>query len=283
MKITGALASTADRLSNSHTAEPRIEAEVLLRYVLGMERAAFFASVHECLTPNQDEQLCQLVQRRVDGEPLAYILGRREFYGLDFVVNHHAFIPRQETELLVDKVLELCSARRAGEPFEVIDVGTGCGAIAVAVAFNLPGANVYATDISREALQVADINRRQHGVKDRVHLIQGDLFEAIDRPVDVIVSNPPYIKTSDLSGLAIEVRREPALALHGGDDGLAIIRRLLRQALARIRPGGCILVEIAPEQLHQAMDLARDAFPAGSVSFARDLLHLPRMVAIKLP
>lgn len=283
MKIREALASVTERLSESHIADPNIEAEVLLRHLLGMDRASFFASLHECLTTNQSARLYQLVQRRLEGEPLAYILGRREFYGLDFAVNHHVFVPRQETELLVDKVLELCPADRSGEPLEVVDVGTGCGAIAMAVACHRAEVTVYATDISREALQVADINRRQHGVADRVHLIQGDLLEAVHRPVDVIVSNPPYIKTGELSCLAPEIRREPTPALDGGDDGLAMIRRLLLRAPAHVTPGGCVLVEIAPEQLHQVMELARDVFPTGNTSFAKDMLDLPRVVSIELP
>lgn len=272
----------AERLESNRIADSRLEAEVLVRHALGMDRAEFFVALDRGLTDRQSCGIDELAQRRLDGDPLAYILGHREFYGLGFAVNSSVLVPRQETELLVDKVLAFGATREPGECLEVADVGTGSGAIAIAIACNLPGAVLYATDASRDALAVADINRRAHGVADRVHLSHGDLLEALSGPVDVVVSNPPYIRSGDIEGLAQDVRREPAAALDGGADGLELVGRLIRQAPAYVRPGGRLIVEIAPEQLGWVCQLARDIFKGSRVSFDTDLQGQPRAVCVKV-
>jgi len=264
-------------MNNIHDAG--IEAEVLLRHTLSINRSILYASLNDALSPLQVGLVEELLRRRVAGEPLAYLLGYREFYGLDFTVDRHVMVPRQETELLVEKVLEYADSR-SEERLLVADVGTGCGAIAVAIARNHSGLTLHAIDASREALKVADVNRRRHGVSVAVGLHHGDLLDPLPVPVDVIVSNPPYLRTSDIPGLSREVRREPARALDGGTDGLQIIRRLLRQAPDRLRSNGHVLFEIAPEQLVPAMELGHRAFPGARVSFSRDLLGLPRAVSI---
>ena len=281
MTVVQSLARLVRQLSDRGVPDSHIEAEALLRRVLGMERAEFLAASEESLSPRQEQQARQMIRRRLEGEPLAYILGHREFYGLDFVVNRHVLIPRQETELLVDKVLEY-SRSRPDEDLRIVDVGTGSGAIAIAIATHAPRATLYATDVSREALLVADTNRRRHGLSERVHLCEGDLLEAIVGPVDVIVSNPPYIRTGDIVHLAPELRREPYRALDGGADGLEIMGRLLRQAPEHSRPGGRVLVEIAPEQLGEVSQMALEAIPGASVSFDRDLLGLLRVVIVRM-
>ena len=282
MTVGQSLARIADHLSTGGIADSRIEAEVLLRHMLGMDRAEFFAALAVPLTPSQEGGLRRLVGRRLDGEPLAYITGHREFYGLDLVVGPAVLIPRQETELLVDNALELCAGRAKREPVRVADVGTGCGGVAIAIAAHLPDATVYATDISPGALAVADVNRRRLGVSKRVHLCQGDLLEPLPEPVDIIVSNPPYISTDAIADLADEVRREPTSALDGGTDGLAVTRRLLDQVRDHLRPGGCVLVEIDSWQLESACRIAREAIPAARVSYATDLLGSPRVVVADL-
>ena len=277
----------AEQLANSGVADAPIEAEVLLRHAMDVERADFFASLQQPLSTSGQVRMDRSVQRRTAGEPLAYILGRREFYGLDFQVSSHVLVPRQETELLVDEVLEFARARpersRRAQRLLIADVGTGSGAIAVAIARHLPQATVYATDSSPQALQSAGINSRRHGVSNRVHLRHGDLLEALEAPVDVVVSNPPYLRTGELPGLPPEVRREPQCALDGGPDGLQVIRRLFLQAPGRIRAEGVLIVEIAPQQLEPVTRMARAAFPSARVSFARDLLGLPRVVSVLLP
>jgi release factor glutamine methyltransferase len=165
----------------------------------------------------------------------------------------------------------------------IADVGTGSGAIAIAIARHLPTATIYATDRSHEALLVAGVNRRRHGVTDRVHLVQGDLLGPLREPVDVIVSNPPYLTTEELARAQPEIRREPRQALDGGEEGLDITRRLLRQARGHLRPEGLIVVEIAPQQLAHVTRMGAEAFPAAAVSFSLDLSRQPRLVSIMLP
>ena len=271
---------TRDRLVAASVVDAALEAEVLLRHAMGVGRAEFFAALGDPVPGIQQEGADRLVERRATGEPLAYIVGSREFYGLDFLVNSNVLVPRQETELLVDQLLEFYASRPAATAPVVADVGTGSGAIAVAIAVNLPGATVYATDSSRGALDVADANSRRHQVSNRVRLVHGDLLDALPGSVDAIVSNPPYLTTTELDGLEPELRREPATALDGGADGLHVLGRLIRRAPEYIRRGGLIAVEIAPGQLGDVMQMARARFPGANVVYAKDLLGLPRVVAV---
>ena len=270
------------QLADEGIVESGIEAEIILRHTLDMERADFFAALDDRITPLQERKTGRLLERRVAGEPLAYMLGHREFYGLDFYVNPHVMIPRQETEILVDKVLNL-SKEEPSQRLQIADVGTGSGAIAVAIAHNLPSATLYATDSSREALSAAKVNVRCHRLSERIHLCYGDLLEALSDPVDIIVSNPPYLKTSEIAGLQPEVTREPVCALDGGTDGLDVMKHLFRQAPYYMRPGGRLLVEIASQQLESVLWMGRCAFPTARISFDRDMLNLPRVVSIAMP
>ena len=272
-------AQAADRLANSGVEDARLEAEVMIRHSLGMRRAEFFAALEDRSDEEMPSGLDALLERRAAGEPLAYILGAREFYGLEFHVTPAVLIPRQETELLVDGVLTWCNENGKDRP-HIADVGTGSGAIAVAAAIHLPESTVYATDSSAEALDVAGVNLRRHGVSDRVRLLRGDLLSPVQEPVDVVASNPPYLTTSELAGAQREVRREPETALDGGPDGLRTIERLLRQAPGKVRPGGLVLIEISPPLLAGTMEMAKEAFPQGSISFRRDLSGLARAVSV---
>ena len=279
MKVRELLVHATNELSGKRTGNPNLEAEVLLRHVMDLPREAFFASLDEDLNTDQDALVLDLVTQRVAGTPLAYITGHREFYGMDFAVNPSVLIPRQETELLVEKVLELAK-NHAEETLTVVDVGTGSGVIAIALAYNLPEAVVFGTDIAPEALKVAWENCLRHGVADRVHLKQGDLLEPIEEPVDIVVSNPPYLTSDDMALAPPEIKREPAGALYGGEDGLDVIRRLLRQLPSKLKPGGSAFIEIDHRQLDDVVALAREAFPGAGVSFERDLLGLERVVII---
>lgn len=282
MRTAQSLALTADTLSRAGIPDAGLEAEVLLRHVLCVGRAEFWASIQQRLPASAEDRMQALVDRRIDSEPLAYITGRREFYGLDFSVDSSVLIPRQETELLVEKALDFCSTRGPDARPRVADIGTGSGAIAIAIARHAPSATVYATDVSPSALTTADVNRRRHGVADRVHLFEGDLLDALPCPVDLVVSNPPYIRTADIARLAPEVRREPRASLDGGGDGLDIARRLLSRARGYLRPGGRVLLEISPEQLNAVREAATRLLLGARVSFHRDLLGLPRVVEIQL-
>jgi len=281
MRIQESWVGTASRLADRGIEVPSLEAEVLVRHVLGIDRAQFFAALSDGLPCPDEGEIDRLVARRLAGEPLAYIQGCREFYGLELVVNPNVLVPRQETETLVDQVLEL-SKHMPAEGLRIADIGTGSGAIAIAIAVNLPQATLYATDASREALEVARVNCDYHDVSKRVHLHPGDLLDVLPCDMDIIVSNPPYIQSDKLEHLAQEVRQEPAVALDGGADGLKVIRRLFQQAPPLLRLGGKLVVEIAPEQLESVSALAQNTVPAGQVSFRRDLLGLPRAVVLSL-
>ena len=274
-----AWAHARDRLADAGMADASLEAEVLLRSALGVDRTGFLASLGETVPNSRLSAVEGLLARRLDGEPLAYVVGTREFYGLELTVDPSVLIPRQETEHLVDAVVDY-SLRRGDPPLDVADVGTGSGAIAVAVAHRLPAATVHATDDSARALEVADANVRRHGVAARVSLREGDLLGALPGPVDVIVSNPPYIPTGELASLPPDVRREPVEALDGGPDGLRVTRRLVRGAPDFLRPGGRLVVEIAPEQLDAVVAEASEAFPGAEVGFEHDLSGNPRLVVV---
>ena len=272
-------ARLAETLESHGIPDSALEAEVLLRHALGYDRAGFYASLGDIVIPEDRECALSFAERRINREPLAYITGHREFYGLDFIVSPAALIPRQETELLVDAALEF-ARKRSDVGISIADVGTGSGAIAVALAVNLPVAQVYATDCSTSALAVANRNRRKHGVPHRVCLLKGDLLLPLSCPVDLILSNPPYIVTNLIPGLAPEVQMEPRVALNGGEDGLEVIRRLFEQAPSKLKSGGSLMLEISPEQLVAVCSLAKARFPAADISYASDLLGLPRCVIV---
>ncbi len=265
--------------------EWQIEADVLLRHVLGVARSDFLSLVYggdSHLTHTQLHRLDASIKRRIGGEPLAYITGQREFYGLDLEVNESVLIPRQETELLVELALDHLTSRHEGhEPPTVVDVGTGSGAVALAIAAHADDARVIGVDISPSALAVAMRNRdRLPG--SGVEFVQGDMLRAIAGPVDVIVSNPPYIPSGTLASLAVEVRREPTIALDGGVDGLDHFRRLAIQAGERLAPGGVLIVELMPEQMDDAIVAARRNMRNATVVESRlDLIGNRRTIVAK--
>ena len=264
--------------------EWRVEAEVLLRHVLRMERSEFLVRLYGGdvgLTSSQSLQLQSLISRRLSGEPLAYIVGHREFYGLDLHVTDDVLIPRQESELLVDLALEHLARSSSPSPI-VVDVGTGSGALALAVAEHAERARVMATDVSQDALEVARQNALNLGLADRIELVHGDMLSPIEGPIDIIVSNPPYIPGDEIAGLAVEVRREPRIALDGGKDGLVPFRRLLTQATSRLAADGVIIVELMPEQMDRAGALAVKTMGRDiEVTTHRDLMGNDRALVVR--
>lgn len=261
---------------------PRLDAELLLGHVLGWSRAQLLARGSDWLSEQDDAVFQGLIARRIALEPVAYLVGHREFYGLDFMVDRRVLVPRPETELVVE--LALGVVQRMGlmgsSGLRIADVGTGSGALAVALAVQLPGASVYAIDISRDALDVARLNAARHGVADRVQLVMGDLLEGLPAPVELIVSNPPYTVLAEVSeGVR---RHEPHLALDGGVDGLMVYRRLLAQAPMWLRPAGVLLLEIGAQQGSAVQDLARMAFPDARIACYADLAGFDRVVLVAL-
>jgi len=281
--VLSAYARTREALSRHSVPEPGIEAEMLVREALGLDRAQYFAELPVLVPDERTEGLEALLARRLAGEPLAYLTGRREFFGLNFAVTADVLVPRQETELLVELALEFLSRpdrSGAGASAVVADVGTGSGAIAVSLAVNRSDAMVYATDISAAALSVADSNAEAHGVGNMVKFLRCDLLEAVPGKLDLIVANLPYVPSLLLDELSNEIRREPRIALDGGSDGLGPYRRLLAQSHGRIRSNGALLVELMPDQIDQAQRLATKVFPTAYIGFARDLSGDPRALTV---
>ena len=258
---------------------PRLEAELLLRHLLKLDRARFYVDLERELTAEQVKHLNSLLQRRNRHEPLAYIIGYKEFFGIEFYVDCRVLIPRPETELLVEQALELANSCR---PCIIADIGTGCGAIAIALALNVPQTKVYATDISAPALEVAAINCQRHGVADSIFPLQGDLLEPIPELLDLIVANLPYVKSSDIAELSAEIQLfEPLLALDGGADGLKWIRKLLSQAGDRLNRDGAILMEIGYDQATAVTNLARELIPGAEIRIVPDLSGHDRVAIIE--
>ena len=224
----------------------------------------------------------ELLTRRVQREPLAYLVGHREFYGLDLSVDRRVLVPRPETELLVERAVNLGDLlQKNARCLAIADVGTGCGAIAIALALNLHLAQVYATDISQPALEVAAHNCRRHSVEGRVHLLCGDLLKPLPQPVDMIVANLPYVAQEEFSTLPMDVSAyEPRRAWDGGVGGLEIIERLLSQVDGCLNDGGCILLEIGAVQGERVVNLVAQRFTDGSVHVLQDGAGHDRVVVI---
>ncbi|MGB7542211.1 MAG: peptide chain release factor N(5)-glutamine methyltransferase [Burkholderiales bacterium] len=253
---------------------PRSEAQLLLCILLGRERAWLIAHAEETVDPSRPRTARDWFARRRAGEPIAYISGEREFFGLALRVTPEVLIPRPETELLVELALERIPAGGAGR---VLDLGTGSGAVALALAHERSGLRITATDISAAALAVARGNAQRHGVA--IDFVLGDWFDAVGpEPFDLIVSNPPYVARQDPHLERGDVRFEPRLALAGGDDGMEFIGEIAAGAQDRLRPGGWLLFEHGFDQGARCMALLRGLGYADIDDFT-DLAGLPRVGA----
>lgn len=279
LTLAQALALAAEQLQAT-SPTPRLDAELLLGHVLGWPRARVLSEGRAMLAPAQLEQFQRLVVRRTALEPVAYIVGHKAFYGLDLLVTPDVLVPRPETELLVEQALACARSRPASPALRIADIGTGSGAIAVALAAHLPQARIYASDASAAALAVAARNLERYGLGGRVQLLHGDLLEPLPEPVDLLVSNPPYTVLTEIDA---PVRRyEPHLALDGGPDGLSIYRRLLARAPAALRPGSALMLEIGATQAKAVTGYARQAFPEATIRVHQDLAGWDRVVAVML-
>lgn len=291
--IAAALDQARGYLQKQGIENAPLEAEVLLAHCTGLTRVGLYRDSRRQLTARELESFWDLVKRRAAREPVAYLIGHREFMGLDFLVNPDVLIPRPETELLVETALVLLKGaagspslpddKDKGEPFLLLaDVGTGSGAIAVSLAHYLPGSRIYATDLSSAALEVARKNALRQGVAGRIIFLEGDLLVPVKERLQagrlsLITANLPYIPTKELGRLMPDVRHyEPVLALDGGCDGLALYRRLIPQARELLIPGGHLLMEIDPAQV----PLIAPLLPSSRWRFEirPDLAGRPRLV-----
>ena len=284
--IAEAIREAADALRAGGVREARREAGSLLAHSLGRDRAYLFTHDDERLTVETAARFRAFVSRRAAGEPLQYITGRQEFYGLDFEVTPDVLIPRPETELLVETALELMKGTEAPR---FCDIGTGSGCISVALLHERRDARGVGADISPAALRVAARNAERHGVSDRLELRESDCFdawrgddEATRRRFHVVVSNPPYVAEADLEGLQREVREhEPRVALTPGGDGLSVVRRLVSESPRHLEPGGHLLFEIGFNQ-HEQVACLIEARVWALLDIHRDLQGIPRTVALRL-
>ena len=261
--------------------DARLEAEVMIMNVMRVPRHRIYAYQEEEVPEEAQKVLQELVERRLKREPLAYIMGHKEFYGVDLLVRPGVLIPRPETEGLVEQTLFAAMMHMEEEgSFVIAEPGTGCGAISVSLAIHLPAARIVATDLYETPLRVAEVNVQRHNVADRVTLVQGDLLEPVSDQVDLIVANLPYIPTETIETLQPEIQWEPREALDGGSDGLDLIKRLLQQAQAKLKPGGAILLELDPQQVGPIESEVGSLFPSATVSVERDLAGLDRVLTI---
>ncbi|MBT99443.1 MAG: protein-(glutamine-N5) methyltransferase, release factor-specific [Dehalococcoidia bacterium] len=271
---------THQKLEAAAIPDARLEAEVLVMNVMRMPRQAIFAEQETEVTGQQQAALDELLERRYTREPLAYILGQREFYGINVVLTPAVLIPRPESEGLVEHTLFMAMMGMESTDLTIADVGTGSGAIAINLAIHLPMGRIFAVDVADEVLDVAAYNIRAHGVGDRVTLAIGDLLDAVPEPVDLVVANLPYIPTDRIPTLQPEVQKEPIRALDGGADGLDLIRRLLVQAEDKLKEHGIMLLEMDPEQIPIVTELALQHFPNGSTDVEKDLAGMDRILVI---
>ncbi|MFC2011193.1 peptide chain release factor N(5)-glutamine methyltransferase [Chloroflexota bacterium] len=278
MTLKQSLSRAREILKANNIEDAPLESELLLRHTLQISRVKLYLELDQELNPQQDRDFWNLINRRLNGEPTAYITGHREFYGLDFCVDHNVLIPRPESELLVEKTLELAKNFPVST---VAEVGTGCGAISISLALSLPQAKIYATDISTAALKVSLFNCQKHGVMDRICLLPGDMLDPLPEPVDLIVANLPYVREAELSQINT-LNFEPHLALNGGSDGLEKMQQLCTRINDKLRPGSHLLLEIGQGQRRAVTTLLDNLFPSAGIEVAQDLSGIDRVIILTL-
>jgi release factor glutamine methyltransferase len=284
-----ALGSAIARLSTDHVPSPRLNAELLLMFTLGCDRAYLFAHPERELTSDELTRYEATLAERARGVPAQYITGHQEFWGMDLIVSPAVLIPRPETEHLIEAVLALVAETEtsgqeaaSGTGLRIVDVGTGSGCIALALAKELPGAEIYAADISAAALEIARANAARHRLEPRIQFQQTDLLEGLGRTdLDFVVSNPPYVGESEEDQVQLDVRKfEPRNAVFAGPVGTEVIHRLIPQAHAVLRPGGCLVLEISGTIADPVQQLLGNW---DDVQVIPDLQAIPRIVQARKP
>lgn len=265
---------------------PLLDAQVLLAYVLGKERSYLYTYPEQELEACQETRWHALLARRAQGEPMAYLVGSKEFYGLEFMVDQRVLIPRPETELLVEAALKICRQRlNHGHAPIVADIGTGSGAIPISLAVQEPSLPyIYALDVSAGALAVARLNCERHHVEERVRLLQGNLLAPLPEPVDLLLANLPYVGTTEQATMLPDVLYyEPHLALFSGPDGLDLLQRLMRETAQNAKLQACavLLLEIGYQQREVLTRLANEIWPQAHVSCIRDYAGWDRVLCIE--
>ena len=275
MTINKALKHAFDLLvGNVNT--PSLDASLLLCELLKMDKTTLIINGNDELPKKKYDKYKRLIKRRLNGECIAYITGHKEFYGLDFMVNKKVLVPRPETEILVEKSIDLLKTKNQNTNKSILDLCTGSGAIAIAIKHTMPELEVWASDISKKALAIA----RKNGVRLKLEIkfIKSDLFSNIKGCFDIIITNPPYICSKKISSLALEVQREPRIALDGGLDGLDLIHRIIKDSVRHLNPGGYILMEADSGQIPVIEKILLNAGFRDCVSY-KDLGNQLRVIA----
>jgi release factor glutamine methyltransferase len=276
MDVRTILSDATLELEGQGSATPRLDAEVLLSYCIKTDRLSLYAHSEKILTEKDLQKFQGWIVRRREGEPVAYIIGRKEFWSLPFEVNNQVLIPRPETELLVEAILGAYSDRDCNH-LMILEIGTGSGAISVALASELKHSQIVATDISREALSVAVRNARKNGVERQIAFRWGSLFEPVSEKFDIIVSNPPYISEEAFQSLPLGVRGyEPKLALLAGMDGTAFHRDIMMQGAFYLRKAGKLFIEIGADQKDRIVEILEESNLYDDVAFIRDYAGVER-------
>lgn len=267
-------------LIKSHSESPTLDALELLSHITGLDRAKILTHPDPALDPEQEENLSLAVGQIQTGTPLPYVLGEWEFFNLSFQISSDVLIPRPETEGLVELALAWLQTHPGRS--SCLELGTGCGCIAVSLAKRLPDLGIRATDISRKALGIARENARRHGVADQIEFLECDLLDGIQGKVDLLVANLPYIPTGKLHKLRV-FQTEPTLALDGGEDGLYYIKQVLQDAGDYLQPGGAVFLEIDEDTGAAALQLAHDFWPGFPILLEQDLAGQDRYLSIQYP
>jgi release factor glutamine methyltransferase len=280
--VLAILHRTADFFRGRGIETPRLDAELLLSKVLGCERIQLYARYDRPLTPAEVDAFRELVRKRSQRYPVHYLLGEREFFSRPFLVSPDVLIPRPETELLIEAVLAVAGKKKWPKPL-IADIGTGSGNIAVTLACELPEAEIHASDISKQALEVARANAERHSSQDRIRFHEGDLFSAFPEELrarlDFVVSNPPYVPACQIGSLMPEVRdHEPKIALAVGGDGLDFFRQITGQAHEWLRPGGCLVLELGAGQMDGVCSLVDASQRFASRTVAKDFAGIERVL-----
>lgn len=269
-----------DRLSSAHVPSPRMNAELLLMFTLQCDRAYLHAHPERKLSADEQARYNQALAEREHGMPAQYITGHQEFWGMDLVVTPAVLIPRPETEHVIEAVLaNVGRAPSTAAMLRIVDVGTGSGCIALALAKELPQAKIAATDISAPALEIAHANAARYQLESRIHFRQTDLLQGFESGFDFVVSNPPYVGESEADQVQLEVRKhEPRGAVFAGRTGLEVIERLIPQAREALKPGGGLVMEISGTIAERARQLLTGW---NDVRITNDLQGIPRVIAAR--
>ena len=277
MQLRDAIHNAAQRLEAAHVGSPRMNAELLAMFVLGCDRVYLYAHSERPLTRDEIASYDDALSERARGVPAQYITGHQEFWGLDVIVSPAVLIPRPETEHVIETMLELARDRPANN---VVDVGTGSGCIALALAKEFPQARIHATEISVEALEIARANAARHQLEDRIQFHETDLLAGMEEGAfDYVISNPPYIGDWEVDSVEAQVRRfEPRLALFAGPSGLEVFARLIPEAHKALQPGGWLIMEIGHRSRERVCELLKDW---EEIRIANDLQGIARVVAAR--